>query len=380
MDIIDELSKSNRLQRGCIRLSRGGGDPSSDSNTPERGGGDPPSDGNTPERTHRNTNNDLGVIITPCRDQPDAGVDLPPIYWESPEAAKLFGFDYKKGDDVFDGLKVRVKILTEVLRSPDAYKHIVSHSKDNLLPEQIFHIRNKCLFLRPAYAIALNKLGRDSNNWVATCCQEAVDVLAGLGFDTTVEAKRISYQNIDSCKDNCFPHPNSYVANGIQPKPPFFEYFPNAAADASTFIIDHLDHFSVEMLPGGIITNIIPALAKDCEDNGIPEDSTERTLLSQFEIRPPSYTTELRWVHYLGFSQDKLKKSYYVDGHEHEEQKKHCSQFTQRYLSDLEPQSHRWVQMSVEKTESIRSSLPTNDKLMVTGHKYNDAVTDTECI
>jgi hypothetical protein len=36
------------------------------------------------------------------------------------------------------------------------------------------------------------KLGRDSNNWVATCCQEALDLLAGLGFDKTVDAKRIS--------------------------------------------------------------------------------------------------------------------------------------------------------------------------------------------
>jgi hypothetical protein len=208
---------------------------------------------------------------------------------------------------------VRVKILTEVLRSSDAYKRVMSHSEGNLLPEQIFHIRNKCLFLRTAYTIALNKLGRDSNNWVATCCQEELDLLAGLGFDTTVDAKRISYWNIDFRKDNCFPHPNSYVANGIKPKPPFFGHFPNAAADASTFILDHLDHFSVEMLRGEIITKIIPALTKECEDDGIPDDSTERTLLSQFEIRPPSYTTVLRWVHYLGFSQDKLKKSYYVD-------------------------------------------------------------------
>jgi hypothetical protein len=46
--IFDELSKSNRLQRDCIQLNRGGGDPPSDSNTPKRGGGDPPSDGNTP--------------------------------------------------------------------------------------------------------------------------------------------------------------------------------------------------------------------------------------------------------------------------------------------------------------------------------------------
>ena len=107
----------------------GGGDPPSDGNTPERGGGHPPSDGNTPQRTHSNQNNDLGVVITPCRDQPDAGLDLP-IYWEPPEAAKLFGFDYKNGDNVFDGLIVRVKILTEVLRSSDAHKRVVSHSEE----------------------------------------------------------------------------------------------------------------------------------------------------------------------------------------------------------------------------------------------------------
>ena len=83
---------------------------------------------------------------------------------------------------------------------------------------------------------------------MATCCQEALDLLASLGFDTTVDAKKISYWNIDFCRDNCFPHPNSYVANGIKPKPPFFEHFPNGTADESTFILDHLDHFSVEML------------------------------------------------------------------------------------------------------------------------------------
>ncbi len=125
LDITDELSKSNSLQRDCIQLGRGGGDPPlddqtgigrgdpprTDGNTLEREGGDPPLDGNTPQRTHSNQKNDLGEVITPCRDQPDAGLDDLPIYWESPEAAKLFGFDYKNGDDVFDGLTARVKYL-----------------------------------------------------------------------------------------------------------------------------------------------------------------------------------------------------------------------------------------------------------------------------
>ena len=79
----DELSNSNSLQRDCMRLRRGkgdppsdgyttvkgGGDPPSDVNTLERRGGDPPSDGNTlEERTPSNQHNDLGEVITPCRD------------------------------------------------------------------------------------------------------------------------------------------------------------------------------------------------------------------------------------------------------------------------------------------------------------------------
>ena len=53
----------------------------------------------------------------------------------------LFGFDHKvrQGDDIFDGLTVRVKILTEVRGlAANGYKRVVSHSEENLLPEHFF--------------------------------------------------------------------------------------------------------------------------------------------------------------------------------------------------------------------------------------------------
>jgi hypothetical protein len=150
----------------------------------------------------------------------------------------------------------------------------------------------------------------------------------------------------------------SLYCHGIKPTPPFVEMFLHkAATDASNFILKHLDHFLVEMLRSEIISKIILALKKESEDDGIPEDSTEHALLSHYLSMPPSYTTVLCWVHYLGFSQDKVKKSYYVDGHEHEDKKKHCSEFTQKCLSHLEFQSCRWVQMSIEKAKSIKSSI-----------------------
>jgi hypothetical protein len=67
-----------------------------------------------------------------------------------------------------------------------------------------------------------------------------------------------------------------------------------------------------------------------------------------------------------------MKKSYYVDGHEHEDQKRHRSEFTNKYLSQLKPRSDRWVQMSMEKAESIKLSLPASDPLLATGHIYTD--------
>ena len=72
-----------------------------------------------------------------------------------------------------------------------------------------------------------------------------------------------------------------------------------------------------------------------------------------------------------------MKKSYYVDGHEHEDQKRHRSEFTNKYLTQLEARSHRWVQMSTDQAEIIKLSLPANDPLLSTGYIYSDPDTAT---
>ena len=118
------------------------------------------------------------------------------------------------------------------------------------------------------------------------------------------------------------------------------------------------------MLRNKLITNIIPGLNKKAEDEQVPVDSSEFMLLSRLSTQPPSYSTVLRWLHSLGFSHDKLKKLYYVDGHKHEEQKQHRSMFIDRYLLDLERYTHRWVQMSIVEFEEIQSSLPEDNKIM----------------
>ena len=89
-----------------------------------------------------------------------------PLYWDSPEAAKLFGFSYKNGDDVYTGLQQIIELLSYTQQSHDGYKHVVAHVECKpLTPKQIFHIQNQCLYLRTAYSIALTKMGLDSNTW-----------------------------------------------------------------------------------------------------------------------------------------------------------------------------------------------------------------------
>jgi hypothetical protein len=72
-------------------------------------------------------------------------------------------------------------MLANVLQSCEGYKDVVDHCEQwPLSPEQICHLRNKCLYIRTAYTIALEKMGNDGITWVNTCCQEAVDLLGHL--------------------------------------------------------------------------------------------------------------------------------------------------------------------------------------------------------
>jgi hypothetical protein len=69
-----------------------------------------------------------------------------------------------------------------------------------------------------------------------------------IGFSTIINANTLMNWITDFRKQEKFHHPNIYVANNIMPKPALFNYFPQAAADASLFILDHLNYFIVEML------------------------------------------------------------------------------------------------------------------------------------
>jgi hypothetical protein len=210
LDITDELSKSNSLQSDCMQLGRGGGDGEGGGRGGGGGGDGTTKDSDrTPKRARKanNTNDDSAptptLVITPGRavdDDDTATADVGatglPLFWDSPEAAKLFGFSFQNGNNVNKGLTDIVQLLSHAQQSHDGHRRFVANvDHAPLTPTQIFHLRSQCLYLRTAYQIALEKLGQNNNTWIGTCCGEAIKMLSYLGFNSSVDKLRIGLWN-----------------------------------------------------------------------------------------------------------------------------------------------------------------------------------------
>ena len=106
------------------------------------------------------------------------------VYWDSTEAAKLFGCT--QGEDVFDFLVTHMKQLTSALQCSEAYKIIVVGGGEHMSQHDIFTIRNRCFFLRLAYIYAMERLGNSTMNYTRDCCGDAVLRCNNLGIVMTV--------------------------------------------------------------------------------------------------------------------------------------------------------------------------------------------------
>ena len=155
-------------------------------------------------------------------------------YWESKEAANLFGFQY--GDDVYEGLEQRIQLLSDSVNQFHGYRSIVEGEGEGLSEYQIFNIRNKPSYLHCAYDIALKQLGKVTMNWTVGCCKEAVLKVNEMGIQATTSARTVQNWNVNFRKKCKFPHPNPKIANGMKYKPSLFEFFPSIELDCKDFI------------------------------------------------------------------------------------------------------------------------------------------------
>ena len=208
----------------------------------------------------------------------------------------------------------------------------------------------------------------NNTHWKKDCCQEAVDQINDIGFDTTINANTLMNWNIDFRKTEKFHHPDIYVANNI-----------NAGAvrvlppSSCRFFIVHPGSSRPFHWRGELINKIIPSLKEDIEADGTAEANIDGyNLQRHYMAKLPSYMTVLRWVYYLGFKQDNFKKSYYIDGHEHPSQIAHRNKFTNQYLTNLEPRSHHWVQIPKDVYKATIALLPTRP--LACGYEYENGI------
>ena len=91
----------------------------------------------TPRRSQRGKYTVQCITVTPTRTDSDeededneeeeegANVATQPIYWSSPEAAKLFGCNYNAGDDPYELLEERIELLENAFDHYNGYREVV---------------------------------------------------------------------------------------------------------------------------------------------------------------------------------------------------------------------------------------------------------------
>ena len=211
----------------------------------------------------------IGILASDTETEADVNangaINRKTIYWRSPEANKLFGFDLYPHCDVVAGLEERIDLLKKVNASENGYQLVLpigAEIGDNYVSNHNkFIIRQKSLFLLKAYQIALDEM-KVGVRWVDHICHKAVVVLKDYGFKDTTNAEVGSKWNCVFRLNDKLPHPNPNVRMGEKHKPVLFEVFPNIEAQVQEFVMNHLGYFCVEMLREVLIKNMIPDLIK----------------------------------------------------------------------------------------------------------------------
>ncbi len=81
----------------------------------------------------------------------------------------------------------------------------------------------------------------------------------------------------------------------------------------------------------------------------------------------------------IGMRYCEKKANYYVDGHERPDNVSYQWEYVKRYLKD-ELQMHRWVQMTIADSISIKKTCPLEEVTFGTGWKYVDSRTGEEMV
>ena len=248
------------------------------------------------------------------------------------------------------------------------YRDILdNYDKDNLCSDDHkFYLQTKCRILCLAYINALKKMGKDDNLRFEACCQEAVDHCALTG--STKRAKNgtaVMKWHRWFRDQESFPCPTSKKLL----EPQLFEFFPTAKAEILDWSFENFADLTTPSMRERVIQCI-----QELHDasNSHSYTNEKKILLDCLQQHPPSETTILRWMKLIGFRYDTKKKIYYVDGHEKSEQRFSRLEFSEHYLTKLEPRMCRWIQISKSVAQDMVKAGCIPESILKAGYEYRD--------
>jgi hypothetical protein len=334
-------------------------------------------------------------------------------YWESPEAKKLFLGHSTDERDVVDVLQQRIERLQKANRTPDGWREVIDkQDRDNLCSSyDIFFIRQRCSILCLAYTYALEEM--NAAKWVEDCCAQACNDCNKMGIEAAATNERTvaGWNILLRGNREHFPLPSRKQKKRL---PELLELFhEEITLPWLEYCLENLADLTVELARNEIVTKIIPqaknayqqeaqhqeeventvdggiAAGHNDEDNGNDEETTindgatnntnEGCLLQFYIDHPISISTTLRWLRQLGFSYNSRKKSFFVDGHERPNVVARRNEFCIQYLSQLEPRTHRWIQVTKQAVEQWKADKTILDD-ETRGYQYHCADKDTDMV
>jgi hypothetical protein len=192
--------------------------------------------------------------------------------------------------------------------------------------------------------------------------QESLAILNPVGIIQATQHHRVQIWNRIFRISETFPHPNPFAQLGKKPEPQLFQVYPELKEKIELFCKTNLATLTIETLFDHVHSTLIPeihTIFKRELPQGTPNECyTLEHFFHCFNLKSLSLTTVGRWMHYLGYQYDRVKKTFYVDGHERPDVVEERVKFCHKYLTELEPRCQRWVQVSEDELDAIPDLIP----------------------
>jgi hypothetical protein len=295
-------------------------------------------------------------------------------YWDDKKLTCLFGGDPKVPGSTLRSLLESIELLKELEKDFKGLCNVVNQAdKHPIETQQVHQLIMKGHYLRVAYETALDEMPLGAT-W-SKCCLTTIEKMDNAAFDLFKSPKTIMAWNQYFRQKKKLPHPNIYVELGKVVQPKLFEQFPEAKQNFEKWGNKNLFTLSCEKAADYIRNTLIPELYhEEMEDIDALEQITQEEFMKALNLTTVSSTTANRWLGRLNFTYDFVKKVYYNDKHESDENKDHRGKFATTYFG-YELLSYRWVQVPEQDAIQLENEMdPKKPSILknIFAFEYND--------